>query len=367
MKLNEILMYGPLGYTGYGNVTLNLAKTAHSAGIRVCAFPINQQRNSIGFAAENQNELDIVQELVNRPSSEGYDPASPCLKIWHQFDMHERIGRGKFVAFPFFEEDKLKPNEIINLNLPDQLVVASEWAKEVLINNNIKTPIGVAPLGVNTQIFDYKLNPQKTDQDPYVFIMIGKWEVRKGYDILLELFNKAFTSKDNVELWLLGSSDPTCFTEKEMNEWHNFYKSSPLSDKIKIYPRLKTQIEVAKVICQADCGLFMNRAEGWNLDLLEVMTMDKPIITTNYSAHTAFCNTDNSYLIDITEKEPAYDGKWFFGHGQWAHIGDQEKDQAIEYMRYVVNNNIRNNKNGIKTGQQLSWNNSLNKVIECMI
>ena len=76
---------------------------------------------------------------------------------------------------------------------------------------------------------------------------------------------------------------------------------------------------------KADCGIFPSRAEGWNLDMLEMMALNKSIITTNYSAHTEFCNKDNSFLIDISETEPANDGKWFFGQGNWAKIGEEQK------------------------------------------
>jgi glycosyltransferase involved in cell wall biosynthesis len=109
---------------------------------------------------------------------------------------------------------------------------------------------------------------------------------------------------------------------------------------------------------QADCGIFPSRAEGWNLGLLEMLSCGKPCITTNYSAHTEFCNKENSFLIDIGEFEPAYDGKWFFGQGSWAKMGQKQIDQCIEYMRHVYRNKIITNTEGIKTAEQFSWTNS---------
>jgi glycosyltransferase involved in cell wall biosynthesis len=240
--------------------------------------------------------------------------------------------------------------------------------KKILEDNGIKQKINIVPLGIDNTIFDYKLSDKNTKQsnDPYVFIMIGKWEVRKGYDLLLDLFNKAFSTEDNVELWLMGSSDPTCFSQQEMDQWHSFYSSGPLASKIRIIPRVKAQKDVADLISKADCGLFVSRAEGWNLELLEVMAMNKPVITTNYSAHTEFCDKNNSFLIDITEKETAFDGKWFLGHGNWAKIGQQQIDQTIDYMRYVYKNNIRTNIHGIKTGQKYSWQHSAQQLIQCI-
>jgi glycosyltransferase involved in cell wall biosynthesis len=367
MKNNQLLIHGPIGFTSYGLVVSNLIKTFNKLNIKAYPFPIGLAKNSNSFFADTEEEKALFEKLFEEQITEVFDSKAPTLKVWHQFDLAERIGKGLYAAFPFFELDLLNPREKVHLNIPDQLFVSSQWAKNVLLDNNITVPINIAPLAVDTTIFDHKLNMSKNSDSPYVFIMIGKWEVRKGYDILLDLFQKAFTPSDNVELWILASSDKACFDPNELSSWHSYYQNGKMKDKIKIFPRLKTQQDVAKVIAQADCGIFMNRAEGWNLDLLEVMSMNKPVITTNYSAHTEFCNNNNAHLINIDKLEPAYDGKWFFGNGNWAHIGQKQMDQAIEYMRSVVRENVRTNEEGVKTGQKFSWNNTAQQIIQCIL
>jgi glycosyltransferase involved in cell wall biosynthesis len=117
----------------------------------------------------------------------------------------------------------------------------------------------------------------------------------------------------------------------------------------------------------ADCGIFPSRAEGWNNEAIEMMAMDKPIIITNYSAHTQFCNKDNAYLVDIDTTVPANDGIWFNGSGNWASIEEKQIDQFIEHMRYVYKNNIRDNSYGLKTANNLSWHNTANIIYSNMI
>lgn len=362
----QILINSPIGFTGYGIAGYNIVKELINIQYPVHLFPISVQRFGTQFILESEEDNDTFNELLEKQIKEPFDPTGACVRIWHQFDLAERIGRGKYIGFPFFEIDEFNIREKVHLSIPDELVVASQWAKSIIEDNNINIKTSVVPLGVNSELFDYKLCKPKSDADPYVFICMGKWEIRKGYDILAELFNQAFDINDNVQLWILASSHKSCFSEKELNEWHGYYENTKLKDKIKIFPRLQTQKEVASVISQADCGIFMCRAEGWNLDLLEVMTMDKPVITTNYSAHTEYCDSQNAFLVNIDEKEDAYDGKWFHGFGKWAKIGQNQKDQAIEYMRYVYKNNIRNNPKGIETGQKFSWNNTVKTLIQCI-
>ena len=137
-------------------------------------------------------------------------------------------------------------------------------------------------------------------------------------------------------------------------------------DRVKLFSGFETHQEIASLIANADCGLYPSRAEGWNMELLETMSMNKPVITTNYSAHTEFCNKENSYLIDITETEKAYDGKAFIGKGNWAKIGQNEFDQILDYMRYVYNNHIITNNQGINTAKIYSWKNTADTIFKCI-
>ena len=95
-----------------------------------------------------------------------------------------------------------------------------------------------------------------------------------------------------------------------------------------------------------------------------MMSMNKPVIATNYSAHTEFCNDKNCMLINIDKLEPAFDGKWFNGDkGNWAKFEEKQIEQTINWMRYVYKNNIRDNKYGIETGKKFTWNNTVNQLI----
>jgi len=139
-----------------------------------------------------------------------------------------------------------------------------------------------------------------------------------------------------------------------------------LGSKIRIIPRQATQKEVYNIMSQTHCGVFPARAEGWNLELLEMMAMNKPVITTNYSAHKAFCTKDNAMLVDIDELEDANDNKYFHGFGKWAKFGDKQVKQFKDYMMYAYKNRLNTNPNGLKTATKFSWENATSILIECI-
>ena len=107
-------------------------------------------------------------------------------------------------------------------------------------------------------------------------------------------------------------------SQEQEREWVDLYKDSKMGEKIEMLPRVGTHQEVANIMRQMDCGVFPSRAEGWNLEAIEMMSCGKQVIITDYSAHTEFCNEENSLLVNIDNKEDAYDGIWFHGQGRWA-------------------------------------------------
>tara|TARA_Y100000310_G_C20700825_1_gene829721 strand:- start:7541 stop:7888 length:348 start_codon:yes stop_codon:yes gene_type:complete len=110
---------------------------------------------------------------------------------------------------------------------------------------------------------------------------------------------------------------------------------------------------------QADCGVFPSRAEGWNLELLEMMSIGKEVIATNYSGHTEFINKDNCRLIEVKELEEAHDGKWFNGQGDWGVIDlDILTKNLLE-----VHSNKKFNKEGVETAKMYSWSNTVKKIV----
>lgn len=348
----------PIGYTGYGYVSLNILRSLYN----------NDQQSNIGLypignpSLENEEDVTFIKKYMDNILSLPYD--TTCLKIWHQFDLINRLGRGKYISMPFFEVDILSKRDVVNLNFPDEIIVSCDWAKNILIQNNVTTDIKVIPLGVDTNIFDETLNNELSNRDKYIFCTIGKWEKRKAHDSIIECFNSAFELDDNVELWMLTHN--SFLTPEEEKVWLNKVSSSKLKDKIKLFPRVKSQNDIAKIIAYSDCGVYISRGEGWNMELLETMAMNKPVIVSDYSAHTEYCTSDNSYLVDITDTEPAIDNKWFFGEANWAKISKTQIEQTIAHMRFLYSNNIRQNEAGLATAKKLSWDRTTEQILTCV-
>lgn len=350
----------PYNSLGYGIAAKNILKALDRNGHDVTYWPIGNPQ------PETQDEVPLLKTMIER--QEFYNSTAPSVKIWHQHDLASHIGRGINVGFPFFELNKFTPRETWHLNAQDIVLVSSKWAKEIVEQETITgNTVRVVPLGVDRSVFYDKI--EKDLDGPTVFLNIGKWEIRKGHDILVDIFNTAFEPEDNVELWLMP--DNPFLTKEQTASWVRRYKESKMGDKIRILPRQVTQQEVANLMRGADCGIFPARAEGWNLEALEMMSCGKMVIATKYSAHTEFMNQENALLVSVSELEDAYDGVWFHGQGQWASFDMPQFEAFVDYMKYfhelkTKHENI-DNIPGIETAKKFSWDNSAIKLVEALI
>lgn len=345
----------PINTLGYGVAGLNIFKELIK-NVHASLFCIGNPE------IYNKDDHDAV--LFGMQNAQLFEYNAPCIKIWHQHGMAEFIGRGERIGFPFFELDEFSKIEKHHLKSLDKIFVTSKWAKNICINQlNVDDKIvHVVPLGVDINIFQPNILNDE-EQEKTIFFNCGKWEIRKGHDVLCDIFCSAFDKDDNVELWMM--CDNPFLDKEESDKWKSLYLESKLGDKIKFINRVKSHNEVYNIMQKIDCGVFPSRAEGWNLELLEVLACGKHVITTNYSAHTEFCDNNNSHLVDIQCTEKAYDGKWFLGnHGNWAKISQKEIDLFVDYMRSVHKNKKCINFAGIATGNTFTWEDTAKKVLE---
>ena len=349
MKLN---LNGAACQTGYGIASINFCKALTKLGHEISFQPISGNIN-----CDNREDQELMMRLSQVPFF--YD--APSVKIWHQFFLGEHTGRGKYFAMPIFELDHFSDLEKHHLGFPDVLLVNSNWGKSVIEQNGIKSRCEVIPLGYDPEIFYSR--PSTRNDKAYRFFNAGKIEIRKGIDVLLQVFNSAFSKKDNVELHMLVHNP--FYTKEENEKWYRYYHNL-LGDRVVFHEPRRTHQEVAELMSEMDCFIVPSRGEGWNLELLEMMAMGKPCIATDYSAHTEFFKAGPStYPIQIDQLEDAYDGKWFFNQGRWAHLGEKQIEQTIEHMRTCYS--IRpDGLDAIKLAESFTWEKSALKLVQVL-
>ena len=350
----DINLTCPINQLGYGvvgaNIFLNLIKNHN-----VSLWPL-------GPIEWDESKFDVIKKgLVN---SESFNYNATSLKIWHQFDMASHCGTGKKVGLVFFESSKLKPKDIHHLNYLDKIIVTSNWAKNVLMNQNIEeSKIFVVKLGVDNSIFEKSEIDSRTTTK---IVCVGKWEIRKGHDLILDIIQNTFDVNDDFKL-IMCCSNPFLDSE-EQNHWISFFEKSKFFDKIIVLKdRLQSQNDVAKLMMSSDVGIFPYRAEAWNLELAEMLSIGKHCIATNYSGPTEFASDAGAIMINPDGMESAYDGKWFDGSGEWATLGKNYIKTFSEALRNIHEKkqklDLKTNLLGIDYFNKNTWEKTCSDIV----
>jgi glycosyltransferase involved in cell wall biosynthesis len=335
MNLNFTFGYNTTSFGYHGSYTL---KHLLKLGWDVRHIPIGQ------------NDIDPRMPKPTYP----FHRKAPSLRLWHPNDMAAFTGEPK-IAFTVFELEDLSDIEVHNLLYPDKVVVPTQWAADICSKSGIKA--SVVPLGYDPEIFQ---PAAPTESSHTIFGNFGKWEIRKGHDVLIKAFNAAFEKNDEVTLVMMPTN--RFLNPEQVRAWQRMYLESKLGDKIQIVPRVNTHQDVYNIMKQVDCAVFPARAEGWNMEALEMMACGKEVIITNCTGHTGFVN-ESCRLIDMEDEfDIAYDGVFFNGFSKWRKFTQDSFDQLVEHMRNVhrLRSDLLLNKAAVNQASKFSWELSTN-------
>jgi glycosyltransferase involved in cell wall biosynthesis len=262
---------------------------------------------------------------------------------------------------PIFELDTFTEQEKSELSKV-QIINCTKWAEEVCHKNGLTNTVGIVNLGYDPGIFYPKERPKN---DLFTVLNVGKIEIRKTHDLIPDIFSTAFSKADQVSL-IMSWGNPF-YSEDETNSWHRYYDKKLSGYNVSFIGRTNNQEQLANIMRSADVGLFPARAEGWNLDMLEMMACGKPCVTTNYSGHTEFINNINSLSIKPVEFELAIDGKWFFGAGEWMKITNENIKELARLLQLYYKNWKENSLQNISsTVKNFTWENSAKQLLEIL-
>ena len=339
----------PHSRTGYGMAAAHLLRALQAQQIPIAFFPIGPLDRGL-----------IANEMLSQglQLQGAYRPDVPSVRMSQQFDLALHVGRGTRVAYTVFERNEFTASERHHLDQQDALLVCSEWARQVCLDNGITDkPIHVVPHGVDRDAFHERVAAAKVAADT-VFLHVGKLESRKGQLELLRAFEAAFTPRDAVRL-VLSCHNPFVSTSA-MTSMLAPFRSSPMASRITIIDReLPTLSDVATLMAGADCGVFPSRSEGWNLEALEMLSMGKSVVATSCTGHTEYLTRDNARLIKIDAFEPAVSSGAALP-GQWAAWGDSQHEQLMAHLRAIhaakqSSGAMPSNDAGIRTAKHYSW------------
>ncbi len=284
------------------------------------------------------------------------------------FDCMGGIVGTKKIAYTVWETTKIPVCQMRYLENVDEIWIPSTWGKSVLVQNGVPPRmIKVVPEGVDPERFkplESKLSA--SSERPFRFLCVAKWEKRKGIDLLIKAYIKAFQPDDVVELVL------HCHNR----HIYQFDLRAALDGlHLPPHPPIRVSYPVSEsrlVDLINDCDAFVlpTRGEGWGLPIIEAMACAKPVIVTDHGSYLDFVNADNAFLVPVRQMV-AVDDPLVFNpekdYGLWAEPDVKALEQIMRHVfEYRDEARIKGQLARKQIASAWTWNHAAKKAWACL-
>uniref|UniRef100_J3MW91 Glycosyl transferase family 1 domain-containing protein n=1 Tax=Oryza brachyantha TaxID=4533 RepID=J3MW91_ORYBR len=272
-----------------------------------------------------------------------------------------------------FETDRLSPEHVRRCNQMDAIWVPTDFHVSTFVKSGVDPSKVVKvvqavdvgffhpakhtalplPIGVPVLVLDdSRLGLDGSKGKGFVFLSVFKWEQRKGWDVLLRAFLQEFSGADDVALYLLINAyhSDTDFSRKI----RSFVKESSIEEptdgwaEVRLIGEHVPQSALPRLYKAADAFVLPSRGEGWGRPVVEAMSMELPVIVTDWSGPTEYLTEENGYPLDIDRMAEVTEGP-FKGH----LCAEPSVDHLRTLMRHVFSDREEARRKGKKAREDM--------------
>jgi len=275
---------------------------------------------------------------------------------------------GKRIAYTVWESTEFPAGWLDQLKRADEIWIPTAWGRSVLIDNGISADqIHIMPEGVDPDVFNPEVEPTNAlmAYEGFKFLNVGRFETRKGTELLIKSFDAEFGPDDAVRLVLSCDNhhDPDFDIGRILREMR-----LQRPDRIVIIPPVRSHARFAELYRACDAFVSPFRAEGWGLPICEAMACALPVIATNYSGPTGFMD-DSAYRLSykLAPIEDSY-------YKSAANVGGFWAEPDAQHLRKLMREVYENREEAAKRGRagsrhilgNFTWMDAARKAMEVL-
>jgi glycosyltransferase involved in cell wall biosynthesis len=217
------------------------------------------------------------------------------------------------IGYTFFEDSRLTPAAIDGARKHfDLLATGSSWCTNVLHQHGLADAVTVIQ-GIDPSFFFPREPETKLFPDHFLVFSGGKFELRKGQDLVLRAFKVLHDRHPDVLLvtawynqwafsWQTMKGSPYIHFAPRSDQYfdalNQIYADNGIDAKRTINLAPRSNQTFSTIYRNTDVGIFPNRCEGGtNLVLMEYMACERPVIATNSTGHADIVRSDNALVI----------------------------------------------------------------------
>jgi|GEM_PF-199711 len=309
--------------------------------------------------------LDENPDIVNKGTVEG--------SIFHaltgDFISLFPVRGNKNYGYTFFEYE-LSEDALRNAQQYDLIIGGSTWNEKKLKEKGINNSSALIQ-GIDPDLF-YP-GEKMRNNDLFVIFSGGKFELRKGQDLVLKAFqlmHQKYPDMILLNAWynMWPETVKSMSQSKHINfdykgdTWKNFMinlcQINGIDGNRVFTLPITPNKKLREIYLNSDIGLFPNRCEGGtNLVLMEYMACGKPVIASYNSGHKDILTESNSLLLNSMHEFRLYDNS----NKTIADWEEPDLEEIIDRIEFAYHNRTEIKNIGRNAGVHLkkfTWENA---------
>ncbi|MBV8800034.1 MAG: glycosyltransferase family 4 protein [Alphaproteobacteria bacterium] len=325
---SDVLLIGHLGQgTGLNRNSRMLQDALKGSGRRVSTLayelPADEFAQGLTAWSERCGPHPTVVAAVNAQDI-------PSLFIR---DRHGILDSCNVIGFFLWETSAAPRVQELGVALVDEIWTPTNYVA------GIYAPFGKPVHVVGKGLFarrDWPARPPASNNGPVRFLTVFDFHSsveRKNPLASVLAFRKAFPGAEKVEMIVKASNVDPQHPGNAQGQWEELSRASAGDRRIHVVTERYSEAQMQQLMRRTSCVVSLHRAEGFGYVLSDALALGLPVIATDYSGNTDFCDSENSYpvayrLIPV-RAQGAY---WEDEEAIWA---DPDVDSAAAQMRQV--------------------------------
>ncbi|MDN7457922.1 glycosyltransferase [Burkholderia cenocepacia] len=236
-----------------------------------------------------------LPDLVTRGSKRS--GADVVIRDLYPPRVHDMDGLFNFLHFAW-EESELPAAWVASFNENlDGIAATSAFVAKVARDNGFAGTIANVGLGLDHVARTPRREYRGTLGKGFRFLHVSSCFPRKGVDVLLDAFAKAFTARDDVSLIIKTFPNPHNTVAEQIAALRRRYPDCP---EIVLIDADLDAGEIVDLYHRCHAFVAPSRGEGFGLPMGEAMWFGLPVITTAFGGQTDFCTDETAWLVDYT-------------------------------------------------------------------
>jgi len=216
----------------------------------------------------------------------------------------------------------------------DHVIVPSEWTRDVYVQSGLcPTKISVIPNGYDPKIF---YPDDSRNNDEHIVLYVGCHQFRKGLDILLQAWPKAFPKYD---VKLIIKDNPAIYGQNNLKEKCGHIKNVSIIDAV------FTDAQMALLYQKAHCLVHPYRGESFGMHICEGIACGAWPLVTNGGPTDEFATGDriesNKRVVDLTKIFAGKPGDAFTLMGSHAWVYEASVEDLAKNLKAIVSSDKR--------------------------